>query len=182
MRFLALDRLPRVPESNLPGTSLVDHLSFREPLEAWGSRVFQRFRMDAAGVWSRLQEAWPAASVIWVGPEGVRIDEVTVQTGSVQEGSLGCLARQQEIEQLEQQTSELSADITAEETQQEELREAWSQTQEALEQVQSEQQVQQHRFRQLEQQDRRLQPPDPPCRRHPRARASSGALHGHIHL
>ena len=139
LRFLALDRLPRVPESNLPGTSLVDHLSFREPLEAWGSRFFQRFRMDESGVWSRLQEAWPDASVIWVGPEGVRIDEVTVQTGSVQEGSLGFLARQQEIEQLEQQTSELSADITAEETQQEELREAWSQTQEALEQVQSEQ-------------------------------------------
>ena len=142
LRFLALDRLPSVPEATLPGVSLNDHLSYREPLEEWGRRFFQRFRMDESGVWSHLREAWSDGSVIWVGPDGVRIDEVTVQTGSVQEGSLGFLARQQEIEQLEEQTSGLSEGITEQEGQQKTLREAWGQTQEALEQVQSEQREQ----------------------------------------
>ena len=142
LRFLALDRLPGVPDANLPGTSLADHLSFRELLEAWGSRFFQRFRMDESGVWTHLQEEWPDGSVIWMGPDGVRMDEVTVQTGSSQEGSLGFLARQQEIETLEQQTTELAEGISEQEGQQEALREAWGQTQEGLEQVQSEQREQ----------------------------------------
>ncbi|HIL88227.1 MAG TPA: hypothetical protein EYM25_05875, partial [Deltaproteobacteria bacterium] len=142
LRFLALDRPPSVPEATLSGESLADHLSFREPLEEWGRRFFQRFRTDESGVWPHLQDAWTEGSVIWVGPDGIRIDEVTVRTGSVQEGSLGFLARQQEIEKLEQQTTELSEAITEQEAKQEELREAWGQTQEALEQVQSEQREQ----------------------------------------